>query len=152
MGGGVFLLFKSTQEIHLEMEKKEKISNEQQKEKKISWVIFQIGILDILFSLDSIFTAIGLAFQYWVMAIAIFIAILTMLLLSEPLSLFIEKNPTIKMLALSFLLLVGVALIADSLHHHIPKGYIYFAICFSTFVEFLNCLVRVASRKYPAKK
>ena len=146
MGGGIFLLFKSTQEIHIEMEKKIE-SSHKQPNSKVSWVILQIGLLDIIFSLDSIFTAVGLTSQYWIMATAILIAILTMLFLSEILSVFIEKNPTIKMLALSFLLLIGMMLIADSLHYHIPRGYVYFAICFSVFVELLNSFVKYRKRE-----
>jgi len=133
-------LVKGTQEIHLEMEPQDKKMIKVRA--TLISVIIQIGILDIVFSLDSIFTAVGLTDQYWIMATAIFIAILTMIFLSEPLSKLIHNHPTIKMLALSFLLLIGVVLIADGFHFHIPREYIYFAICFSVFVEFLNSLVR----------
>jgi predicted tellurium resistance membrane protein TerC len=164
MGGGLFLLTKATQEIHQQLSSQmnppsfqpkkclENLSIESTAFKKkttppkvfapIFFVAIQIGLLDIVFSLDSVFTAIGLTNAYWIMSTAIFIAILTMIFLSEPLSRLIYHHPTIKMLALSFLLLVGVILIADGFHFHIPRGYIYFAICFSVLVEILNTLVK----------
>jgi predicted tellurium resistance membrane protein TerC len=139
--GGLFLLYKATWEIHAELEVRENKSS-----KKISQsmmlVILQIGIFDIIFSLDSVFTAIGLTDSYWIMATAIFIAILTMIFLSEPLSQLISHYPTIKMLALSFLILIGTLLVADGLHFHVPREYIYFAICFSIFVEILNTIAK----------
>jgi predicted tellurium resistance membrane protein TerC len=98
----------------------------------------QIAILDIVFSLDSVLTAIGLSNNFYVMATAITIAIFTMVFLSEPLSAFIEKHPSVRMLALSFLILIGMVLIADAFHSHIPRGYIYFAMGFSLTVESLN--------------
>jgi predicted tellurium resistance membrane protein TerC len=101
-------------------------------------VVIQIAVLDIVFSLDSVITAIGLAREVIVMVIAIVIAVCCMMVLSGAIVRFIEKHPTIKMLALSFLLLIGIALIGDGLGMHIPKGYIYFAMAFSVFVEFLN--------------
>jgi predicted tellurium resistance membrane protein TerC len=138
--GGLFLLFKSTLEIHSEFES----ASETKSVKKFSSmvaVVIQIGILDIIFSLDSILTAIGLTQQFWIMACAIIIAVILMLCASEPLNRFINKYPTIKMLALSFLLLIGTVLIADGLSFAIPHGYIYFAVCFSVFVEFINTLL-----------
>lgn len=143
IAGGLFLLVKATQEIHHEMEvvQKEKKTKAAKFATPLS-VITQIGVLDIIFSLDSVFTAVGLTNQYWIMATAIFIAILTMIFLSEPLSKIVREHPTIKMLALSFLLLIAVVLIADGFQFHIPREYIYFAICFSIFVEVLNTLVR----------
>lgn len=138
--GGLFLLVKATQEIHREIEPTE--SHTTAKFHSLFFVIAQIGILDIIFSLDSVFTAVGLTDQFYIMAIAICIAILTMIFLSEPLSKLINDHPTIKILALSFLLLIGVILIADAFHHHIPREYVYFSIFFSIFVELLNSFVR----------
>lgn len=138
--GGGFLLTKSTLEIHSEYEA---ASTPELKTQFANFfaVITQIAILDIIFSLDSILTAIGLTQTYWIMATAIIIAVIVMMVASEPLSRFITKHPTIKMLALSFLLLIGMVLIADGLEFHIPRGYIYFAVCFSVFVEILNSLI-----------
>lgn len=139
LAGGLFLLAKSTSEIHVDVtpaipEARSKLSA------NFWWVIIQIMILDIIFSLDSVITAVGMAQEFVIMALAIIIAVLLMLLASEPLSRFIHAYPTLKMLALSFLLLVGVVLIADGLGFHIPRGYLYFAIAFSIFVEILNIL------------
>ncbi len=141
LAGGLFLLAKGTQEIHHEMEPIENTQKQPRYSSPLS-VIIQIGVLDIIFSLDSVFTAVGLTSTYWIMATAITISILTMIFLSEPLSKIVHDYPTIKMLALSFLILIGVILIADSFHYPVPKGYIYFAICFSVFVEVLNNLVK----------
>jgi predicted tellurium resistance membrane protein TerC len=139
--GGLFLLTKSTQEIHAEMEPTEQGANVIPKFAGMWLVVTQIAILDIIFSLDSVLTAIGLTQHFWLMAAAITIAIIAMICASEPLSHFIEKHPTVKMLALSFLILIGMVLIADGFHTHIPRGYVYFAMVFSLFVEVLN-LVR----------
>lgn len=141
IGGGLFLLVKSTQEIHREMEPQE-TAKLRRFYASVFTVIIQIGILDIIFSIDSVFTAVGLTTEYWIMATAIIIAIFTMIFLSEPLSALVHNHPTIKMLALSFLILIGVVLIADGFGYHVPRGYIYFSISFSVFVEFLNTLVR----------
>ncbi len=138
--GGLFLLAKGTSEIHIEMELAGKI-HQRTRFANFFGVITQIALFDIVFSLDSILTAVGLTRLYWVMAVAITIAILIMLLASEPLTHFINRHPTIKMLALSFLLLIGTILIADGFHFNIPRGYIYFAVCFSLFVEALNNIV-----------
>ena len=105
-------------------------------------VIFQIILLDIVFSLDSVITAVGLVDELGVMIAAVVIAVLVMLVASGPISAFVNRHPTVKMLALSFLLLVGLTLLADGFHHHIPKGYIYSAMAFSVFVEMLNLRVR----------
>ena len=144
--GGLFLLFKATQEIHHEIE----IATEPKQSMKTRgfWTtILQIGILDIVFSLDSVITAIGLTQHFWIMAISITIAIVIMICASEIMSRFIQKYPTIKMLAFSFLLLIGTMLIADGLHYHIPRGYLYFAISFSMFVEWLNSVRRKKSQR-----
>jgi predicted tellurium resistance membrane protein TerC len=147
IGGGLFLLVKATQEIHREMEPYQLPKRHKRTYASVTGVVMQIGILDIIFSLDSVLTAVGLTTVYWIMATAIVIAILAMIFLSEPLSALVRDHPTIKMLALSFLLLIGVVLIADGFHYHIPREYIYFSICFSVVVEALNSFVRRKERK-----
>lgn len=147
LAGGLFLLAKGTIEIHHSIEEDEHIEGGRHRKKSMWMAIIQIMLFDIIFSLDSILTAIGLTNYYWVMAIAIMIAIGVMLLASEPLHEFIHAHPTIKMLALSFLLLIGLVLIADGFEYHIPREYVYFAIAFSIFVEFLNSLMRRRKRK-----
>lgn len=139
IGGGLFLIAKSTSEIHITVVADEKIIEPLIKISFLS-VIIQIMLLDIIFSLDSVITAVGMAKEFIIMAIAIVIAVLMMLWASAPLSRFINSYPTIKILALSFLLLVGVVLIADGFSFHVPRGYLYFAIAFSIFVEMLNIL------------
>lgn len=140
IGGGLFLLYKSTVQIHAETEP-ESDTKVKRHYDKVSFVILQIGILDIVFSIDSVFTAVGMTPHIWIMATAIIITILTMIFASEPLSRFIQNRPTLKMLALSFILLIGTLLIADGFHFHVPRNYIYFAICFALFVELLNTWV-----------
>lgn len=140
--GGLFLLAKATQEIHHELEPARLVNVPKTGFNQFGWVITQIALLDIVFSLDSVLTAIGLTQQFWIMATAITIAIIAMVFASEPLSGFVERHPTIRMLALSFLILIGMVLIADSLDTHIPRGYVYFAMGFSLLVEFLNLLRR----------
>jgi predicted tellurium resistance membrane protein TerC len=137
IAGGLFLLVKAVEEIRnlIEPHGMEKAVT---KSKRFSMVIVQIALLDVVFSLDSVLTAVGLTQQYWVMAMAITIAIIAMIFASEPLTTFIERHPTIKMLALAFLLLIGTVLIADGMHFHVPRGYIYFAMGFSVMVESLN--------------
>lgn len=136
--GGLFLLFKATQEIHIELEPKKHEAHTKKKHKAFALVVTQIVILDLVFSLDSILTAVGLTNRFWLMATAVTIAIIVMLFLSESITRFIHKNPTIKMLALSFLMLIGMMLLADGMGFHIPRGYIYFAMSFSLLVELLN--------------
>lgn len=141
IGGGLFLLWKSTHEIHQRLEGEEDHSSV--KVKAAFWsVITQIMILDIVFSLDSVITAVGMVDELIIMIIAVVLAAVVMIFLAGPLSDFVEGHPTIKMLALSFLLLIGFTLIVEGLHQHIPKGYIYFAMGFSVFVEMLNLRVR----------
>ena len=139
--GGLFLLWKSTMEIHEKLEGDEGVTSAKVGA-TFGAVIVQILLLDIVFSLDSIITAIGMASQLAVMIAAVVIAVGFMMLFSGKISSFVERHPTIKMLALSFLLLIGVALIGDSLDMHIPKGYIYFAMAFSVAVEMLNLRMR----------
>ncbi len=140
--GGLFLLAKATQEIHNELDTDKPKTSIKVKRNKFAWIVAQIAVLDIIFSLDSVLTAIGLTRNFWIMASAITIAILTMLFASEPLSRFVERYPSIRMLALSFLILIGMILVADALHFHVPRGYVYFAMGFSLLVEFLNLIRR----------
>jgi predicted tellurium resistance membrane protein TerC len=141
VAGGLFLLAKSTTEIHNKLEGPEGPPSARRAATFAS-VIVQILLLDIVFSLDSVISAIGLAQQLGVMVIAIVLAVLFMLVSAGAVSDFVDRHPTVKMLALSFLLLIGVALIADGLEFHIPRGYIYFSVAFSVFVELLNLKVR----------
>ena len=135
--GGLFLLWKSTREIHDKLEGEEGRQNVKAGA-TFGGVIVQIALLDIVFSLDSVITAVGMVRQVGVMIAAIVLAVLVMLVAAGPISNFVHRHPTLKMLALSFLLLIGVTLIADGLGQHIPKGYVYFAMGFSVFVESLN--------------
>jgi predicted tellurium resistance membrane protein TerC len=140
IGGGLFLLAKATWEIHDKLEG----SHEDAGRVAASFasVIIQVMLLDIVFSLDSVITAIGMADDLRVMVAAVVIAVLVMLMAAEPISAFVEEHPTLKILALSFLLLIGLSLLADGLGQHISKGYIYFAMGFSVFVEMINLRVR----------
>ncbi len=143
IGGGLFLLVKSTLEIHSSLEGGEPEHNVGGAAGKLFLVIIvQIAIIDIIFSLDSVITAVGMAQHVEVMALAIIIAVIVMMIASGAISEIIYKHPTIKMLALSFLVLIGVALIADGFDKDIPKGYLYFAIAFSIAVEALNIRLR----------
>lgn len=154
IGGGLFLLYKGTREIHLRLEGEGEEGPPGERARaaaSFTGVILQIGALDIVFSLDSVITAVGMANELWVMATAIIIAVAIMLGASEPLSGFIDRHPTVKMLALSFLLLIGMTLIADGAGFHVPKGYIYAAIGFSAAVEALNQLA-ARRRKRTSRK
>lgn len=139
--GGLFLLAKSTHEIHARLEGEEH-HQRPVKAPSLSSVVIQIGLLDIIFSLDSVITAVGMANQLWVMITAVVIAMAIMLISSGVIMDFVNRHPTVKMLALSFLLLIGFSLIVEALEFHIPKGYIYFAMGFSVFVEMLNLRMR----------
>ena len=139
--GGLFLLAKSTHEMHSQLEGEEGHSSARVAASFAS-VIIQILLLDIIFSLDSVITAVGMADDLGVMVTAVIVAVGFMLVFSGSVSRFVDKHPTVKMLALSFLLLIGVSLVAESLEFHIPKGYIYFAMAFSLFVEVLNIRLR----------
>ena len=149
IASGLFLLVKSTLEINENLEGVESHAPVRARAAFAS-VVIQIGLLDIVFSLDSVITAIGLAERVWVMATAIVIAVLVMMVSSAPISRFIDQHPTIKMLALSFLLLIGLMLVAEGFDMHVPKGYIYFAMAFSVFVEMLNSKIR-RRRRAPVK-
>jgi predicted tellurium resistance membrane protein TerC len=142
--GGLFLLWKSVHEIHQKLEGEE--GGASAKVTATFWsVIVQIMLLDIVFSLDSVITAVGMVDHVTIMIAAVVIAAVVMVYTSGPLGNFVERHPTIKMLALSFLLLIGFTLIVEGLHQHIPKGYIYFAMGFSVFVEMLNLRIRGAT-------
>ena len=136
--GGLFLLYKATHEIHTEVEGDAEDKGPGKTGATFLAVVSQIAIIDIIFSLDSVITAVGMADQLWVMVVAVVAAVIVMLVASDPLANFIAAHPTVKMLALSFLLLIGVMLIAEGMHFHIPKGYVYFALGFSVLVEGLN--------------
>jgi predicted tellurium resistance membrane protein TerC len=142
MGGGLFLIAKATHEIHSEVEAADGESDDAPRASAFFWVIVQIIVIDIVFSLDSIITAIGMAQDLEIMIAAVVIACLVMYVSSGPLARFVAEHPTTKMLALAFLVLIGVALVADGFKFHIPRGYIYFAIAFSAAVEFFNVLAR----------
>ena len=135
--GGLFLIFKATHEIHSKLEGQEGHASAKVKATFTS-VILQVMLLDVVFSLDSVITAVGMVDELVIMIIAVVLAAGVMVWAAGPLSNFVEHHPTIKMLALSFLLLIGFTLIVEGLHQHIPKGYIYFAMGFSVFVEMLN--------------
>jgi predicted tellurium resistance membrane protein TerC len=141
IGGGLFLIAKATHEIHNEVEGDEDEAA-RAGASAFAWVIVQIVVVDMVFSLDSIITAIGMASDLAIMIAAVVIACLVMYISSGPVARFVAEHPTTKMLALAFLVLIGVALVADGFEFHIPRGYIYFAIAFSAAVEFFNVLAR----------
>jgi predicted tellurium resistance membrane protein TerC len=142
LSGGLFLIWKSTKEIHHKMEEGEE-SQISVKATSFVAVLIQIALIDIIFSLDSVITAVGMADHLSVMALAVIISVGIMMLAAGPISDFISCHPSIKMLALAFLILIGTALMAEGLHFEVPKGYIYFAMAFSLGVELLNLRVRV---------
>ena len=144
--GGLFLIAKSTFEIHDKLEGEE-AKKEVKAQISFTGVIIQIALLDIIFSLDSVITAVGMAQHLWVMITAVIIAVIIMMFASGMISNFVNRHPTVKMLALSFLLLIGFSLVVESLHRTIPKGYIYFAMGFSVFVEMLNLRIRGQSKE-----
>lgn len=150
IGGGLFLLAKSTYEIHEKLEGEEGQFSGGSALPSFASVIVQIILLDIVFSLDSVITAIGMVNEIWIMITAVVIAVAFMMVSAGLISNFVHQHPTVKMLALSFLLLIGVTLVAEGLGHHIPKGYIYFAMAFSVFVEMLN--LRIRGHKAPPLK
>jgi predicted tellurium resistance membrane protein TerC len=142
LAGGLFLLAKSVLEIHHTLEGASAAGRRARPRSNLWAVIVQIGLIDIVFSLDSVFTAVGLVRELKIMVAAIVVAILVMVWVSGSISAFIARYPTIKMLALAFLILIGVALVAESLHFEIPKGYLYFAMAFSVGVELINLRLR----------
>ncbi len=149
--GGLFLIYKSTVEIHDKLEGEEHETTVK-KVHSFSSVIFQILILDIVFSLDSVITAVGMADHIEVMIAAVIIAVMVMMVSAKAISNFVNDHPTVKMLALSFLLLIGVSLLAEGFEQHIPKGYIYFAMAFSVLVEFFNLKMKSKSNPVSLRK
>jgi predicted tellurium resistance membrane protein TerC len=142
LGGGLFLLWKSVHEIHNALEGEAEEAGHGAAAATFGGVLAQIAIIDIVFSLDSVITAVGMADDVPVMVIAIVLAVAVMMLAARPIGEFVDRHPTIKMLALSFLILVGFALVGEGLDFHVPKGYIYFAMAFSVLVELLNIRMR----------
>jgi predicted tellurium resistance membrane protein TerC len=147
IGGGLFLIAKATHEIHGEVEAHESGEGGKSKPTAFFWIIVQIIVIDMVFSLDSIITAIGMAQDLEIMIAAVIIACIIMYVSSGPVARFVAEHPTTKMLALAFLVLIGVALVADGFQFHIPRGYIYFAIAFSAAVELFNVLAKRNRKK-----
>jgi predicted tellurium resistance membrane protein TerC len=145
LGGGLFLIGKSTHEIHGSLEGEEGHASKKTYPSFMS-VIIQIMFLDIVFSLDSVITAVGMVDNIWIMIAAVVVSIIAMMAFAGPIGGFVQRHPTVKMLALAFLLLIGVTLMAEGFHQHISKGYIYAAMAFSVFVEFLNLRLRKKTR------
>jgi predicted tellurium resistance membrane protein TerC len=146
IAGGLFLIAKATREIHGEVEAKDQEVTATQRQ-ALSAVILQLAVIDLVFSIDSIVTAVGLADDLEIMIAAVVIAMIVMFVAAGPVGQFIEAHPTTKMLALAFLLLIGAALLADGFHFHIPRGYIYTAMGFAAVVELFNVLARRSRRK-----
>ena len=147
IGGGLFLLAKATLEMHDKLEGNEHDATTGKAAASFASVIIQIALLDIVFSIDSVVTAIGLADDLWVMVVAIVVAVGVMLVSARAVSNFIDDHPTLKILALSFLLLIGLTLMGEGFELHIPKGYVYFAMAFSVFVEVINLRIRSQKQK-----
>ena len=147
LGGGVFLMFKATWEIYDKLEVEHHEREAPGDRSTVVWVLVQIMILDIVFSLDSVITAVGMASQLWIMVAAMVIAMVVMLVSVGAVSGFVERHPSVKLLALAFLLLIGVMLVAEGSGHHLPRGYVYFAMAFSLFIELLN--IRYRKRRRP---
>jgi predicted tellurium resistance membrane protein TerC len=152
IGGGLFLIAKATHEIHTEVEASDPEHDGAPRPSAFFWVIVQIVIVDMVFSLDSIITAIGMAQDLQIMVAAVVIACLIMYISSGPVARFVAEHPTTKMLALAFLVLIGVALVADGFKFHIPRGYIYFTIAFSAAVEVFNVLARRNRTTAPTRR
>jgi predicted tellurium resistance membrane protein TerC len=142
LGGGLFLIAKSTFEIHDKIEHRPHETHAARKVLTFQSAVTQIALLDIIFSLDSVITAVGMVGQIWIMVSAVVAAVLVMMVFADTVSRFVHRHPTIQMLALSFLILIGVFLVAEGLGKHIDRGYIYFAMFFSLLVEFLNMRMR----------
>ncbi len=147
IAGGIFLLYKSTTEIHNKLEGEEESHESKSKRITFKAVIIQILLLDMVFSFDSILTAVGLVDNIWIMVVAVIISMVIMIISANKISNFINEHPTVKMLALSFLLLIGVLLFIEGFSVHVPKGYIYFAIFFSLLVEMLNLKMKKNKKK-----
>ncbi len=152
IAGGLFLIGKSTMEIHHRVEHgDEEMNGENKKKASFSSVVFQIMLIDVIFSFDSIITAVGLANHIAIMVIAVIVSMLIMFIFAGPVSNFINRHPTMKILALSFLIMIGLTLLVEALEVHVPKGYVYFAMAFSLLVESLNIRLRVKDSKRSTK-
>jgi predicted tellurium resistance membrane protein TerC len=152
LAGGLFLLFKATREIHHKLEGEEEDDGTgKKKQSSMASVIAQILVLDTVFSLDSVITAVGMVDELPIMISAVIVATLVMIAAAGSIGRFVDRHPTVKMLALSFLLLIGLTLLAEGLHFHIPKGYVYFAMGFSIAVELLNMRLRKKKKVPPVK-
>ena len=153
--GGVFLLFKGTMELHERIEGKQALKEENPVHAAFWMVVVQIVVLDAVFSLDSIITAVGMVDEIWVMMAAVLISIAFMIAFAKAIGDFVDRHPTVKVLALSFLIMIGLVLIADGFGQHIPKGYVYSAMAFSVFVEMINLWIRkrsnAAAKQPPVK-
>lgn len=150
LAGGLFLMAKATTEIHHAVEgETQEATGKAAATAGLIGVVLQIAIIDIVFSFDTVMTAVGMSDHFPIMAVAVIAAVIVMIFAAEPVSGFVGQHPTVKMLALSFLILIGVALVADGLHFHIPKGYLYFAVAFSVMVEMLNLWARKNRRHAP---
>jgi len=149
--GGLFLLYQSTKEIHEKLEGDEDAANPKAVNSYAS-IVLQMIIINVVFSLDSVITAIGMAKLLWVMIAAVILSVAVMMFAAQPISNFVHKHPTVKILALSFLFLIGVSLIAEGFHQHISKGYIYFAMAFSFAVELVNLKLRKKSKPVELKR
>lgn len=155
LGGGLFLIVKATTELHHKVNLLEEgapitTDDHMKKSESLKGVYLQIILLDLVFSLDSVITAVGMANEIWIMIVAVVIAIVTMMVAAPSISSFVDKNPTIKILALAFLILIGVMLVAEGMGMHVPKGYIYFAMAFSLAVEMLNMRYQKKRAKHSA--
>ena len=149
IGGGLFLIAKATYEIHSEVESRESATAATSNKRAFAWIVVQLVAIDLVFSLDSIITAIGMAEHLEVMIAAVVIAMIVMYAAAAPVGAFIAEHPTTKMLALAFLVLIGVALVADGFEFHIPRGYIYFAMAFAGAVEAFNVMAKRNRRRPP---
>jgi predicted tellurium resistance membrane protein TerC len=149
IGGGLFLIAKATYEIHSEVESRESATAATSSKRAFAWIVVQLVAIDLVFSLDSIITAIGMAEHLEVMIAAVVIAMIVMYAAAAPVGAFISEHPTTKMLALAFLVLIGVALVADGFEFHIPRGYIYFAMAFAGAVEAFNVMAKRNRRRPP---
>jgi predicted tellurium resistance membrane protein TerC len=149
--GGLFLIWKSVREVHEKLEDDDGHATSGRRRVSFAAVIVQILLLDIVFSLDSVITAVGMADNIWVMIAAVIVALGVMLMFAGAISDFVNKHPTLKMLALSFLILIGVTLMGEGLHFHIPKGYIYFSMAFAFAVEMLNLKLRSKQKQKPVE-
>lgn len=147
--GGLFLLYKATKEIHSKLEGAEESHGNKKGHSTLSAVILQITLIDIVFSIDSVITAVGMSQSLLIMVLANILAMIIMLLASKSIAEFVDRHPTIKVLALSFLMMIGLVLVGEALSFHIPKGYVYFAMAFSVFTEVLN--IRASKKTRPVR-